>query len=278
MDMPIGRHVSWDLSQPDFPSLDLDVIIHAATPASAELNIGDPARMFWLNLQAMQNVLSLAQSMKTPPIVVFTSSGGVYGEMPSHLERFPEGFEGAASTLDPKSAYAEGKRAAEFLLSEATSRGVCKGVVLRLFAFSGVHLPIDRHFAIGNFVRDAIASRSIRIHGDGSPVRSYLDGADMAKWIIKACQVGESSFAYHIGSEIPITVKRLAELVSSRAEYQLHHPISVSVLGETRMTDGVSRYVPDTSATRSCLGVEQAVTIEQSVDLMLESALRAGYL
>ena len=275
MDMPTVRHVSWDLSRLDVPSLDLDVIIHAATPASAELNIADPARMFWLNMQAMQNVLALAQSMKTPPTVVFTSSGGVYGEMPSHLERFPEGFEGAASTLDPKSAYAEGKRAAEFLLSEATSRGVCKGVVLRLFAFSGVHLPIDRHFAIGNFVRGAVESRSIHIHGDGSPVRSYLDGADMAKWIVRACQVGESGFAYHIGSEIPTTVKCLAGLVASQGEQYLHRPISVTVHGETRRTDGVSRYVPDTSLTRNRLGVEQTVSIERSLDMMFESALRA---
>ena len=69
-----------------------DVIIHAATPASAELNTSDPKRMYELNVRAMTNVIEFAARHETPPTVLFTSSGAVYGDMPIDLERFPEGW------------------------------------------------------------------------------------------------------------------------------------------------------------------------------------------
>ena len=230
--------------------------------------------MFWTNVRSMENVIRLAEGFPSPPRVVFTSSGGVYGEMPERFERFPEEYRGAVSPLDPRSAYAEGKRAAEFLLTEATQRGVCVGVVTRLFAFSGVHLPLDRHFALGNFVRDAVKHRLITVTGDGTAVRSYLDGMDMARWITKAAEVGEAGVPYHVGSEDAISIRDLANLVADRAARVLGFEVAVRVLGAWRSTDGVSRYVPETSLTRQRLGVAQTVSIMSSVDEMLTRAAR----
>ena len=221
----------------------------------------------------MENVIRLAESFATPPRIVFTSSVGVYEEMPEGIDRFPEGFGGAASCFDPRSAYAEGKRAAEFLLSEATHRGVCVGVVARLFAFSGIHLPLDRHFAVGNFVRDAINHGVVTVSGDGTPVRSYLDGSDMASWILKLVDAGEPGWGYHVGSEEAISVAELANLVADRAALMRGDAVEVEILGAQRDTDGVSRYVPETHFTRQMLGVSQSVRLTDSVDQMLKHAV-----
>ena len=196
--------------------------------------------------------------------------------MPPELDRFPEGFGGASSTLEAHAAYAEGKRASEFLLTEATSRGVCKGVVARLFAFSGTGLPLDRHFAIGNFVRDAVTRSEITITGDGTDVRSYMDGRDMAEWLLRCCEAGEPGFPYHIGSDQPISILQLAELVATRAKETLNRKVSVKVLGDKRDTDGVNRYVPDTAETRRRLNVEQRISLGESIDAMLLDAERMG--
>lgn len=199
--LPIGQHLVWDVTTSAPQVEDCAVVIHAATPASAELNSRSPAVMFWTNVRAMENVIRLAESFASPPKIVFTSSGGVYGEMPGGIDRFPEGFGGAASCFDLRSAYAEGKRAAEFLLTEATHRGVCVGVVARLFAFSGIHLPLDRRFSVGNFVCDPINHGVVTVSANGKSLRSYLDVCGMASWILKIDDVGEPGFANQIGSE-----------------------------------------------------------------------------
>ena len=275
-DTTFGSHVIWDLTNGDLPTFETDIIIHAATPASAELNAQQPSQMFWANVASMENVIRYAESLSKPPIVLFTSSGGVYGEIPTGRMRFNEADLTAPSPLEVRSAYAQGKRSAEFLLSEASARGVCVGIIARLFAFSGVGLPLDRHFAIGNFVRDAVTRSEITITGNGTAVRSYLDGRDMAEWLLRCCEVGEPGFPYHIGSDQPISILELAELVATRAAGTLDREVSVRVLGESRYTDGVSRYVPETTETRRRLNVEQRISLEESIDAMLLDAERVG--
>ena len=270
---PRVEAITWDLSTDRLPEPDggFDVIVHAATPASAVFNAEQPAQMFWMNVNAMQRVLQFAERMEFAPTIVFTSSGAVYGEMPSNMTRFPEGFNGASQTLDVRSAYAEGKRCAEYLLTEATTRGVCSGIVLRLFAFSGVHIPRNRHFAIGNFVRDAVETGEIVVRSDGSAIRSYLDGADMAQWILSSIDGGEPGFAYHVGSDAPISVGELADLVANRSLITLGRDVRTVVLGTPHPLDGISRYVPEVTTTKKHLGVEQRVLLEESIDRMLRS-------
>ena len=84
--------------------------------------------------------------------------------------------------MDPRSAYAEAKRLAETMFAAATESGDVEAVVARLFAFIGPRIPLDAHFAAGNFLRDALAGRPVEVHGDGQPRRSYLYAGDLPEW------------------------------------------------------------------------------------------------
>ena len=258
-----------DLTRVGLTLPEVDVIIHAATPASASLNITNPAEMYSLNLLAMKNLLDLVKTWRTTPRIIFTSSGAVYGQMPSSLMTFSESSELQNSSSLQSSAYADGKRGAEAMLREATDSGICTGIIARLFAFSGEHLPRDRHFAIGNFVESAITMKKIIVRSDGLSIRSYLDERDMAHWLLSIAQKGTSSQIYHIGSERAISIRELAYLVAERCELMTGVKIPVEILGHSSPLDGVSRYVPSTVQTREKLGLSETISLESSIDSML---------
>jgi dTDP-glucose 4,6-dehydratase len=266
----------WDVSDRCPLKPEYNIIIHAATPASALLNATQPEKMFEQNVLAMKNIIDFAGRHDVPPIVLFTSSGAVYGDMPQGLERIPEGWKREFGSQPLTSAYARGKIEAEAMLQEATEAGKCVGLIARLFAFSGVHLPIDKHFAIGNFVRDVVQSQLITIRSDGSSVRSYMDGRDLAMWLLRIIEAGSPDEIYHIGSERSISIRELASLVAARFELLTNQAARVEILGASSPLDGVSRYVPSTYRTRQLLGIDETVTLETSIDQMIQHTINTG--
>ena len=268
------RHVVWDVVTESELDPNFDIIIHAATPASALLNSTQPKVMYEQNVLAMQNVIDFVGKHKSPPIVLFPSSGAVYGDMPNGLDRIPEEWIRPNFSMPLTSAYAEGKIAAEIMLRKATQAGKCVGLIARLFAFSGIHLPVDKHFAIGNFVRDVVDSRLITIRSDGSSVRSYMDGHDLANWLLRVIEVGSPEVIYHIGSERSISIYELAVLIAERYELCTNQTARVEILGQSSPMDGVSRYVPSTRMTRQLLSLTETIELESSIDQMIQHQLQ----
>jgi nucleoside-diphosphate-sugar epimerase len=144
--------------------------------------------------------------------------------------------------------------------------------IARGFAFVGPHLPLDAHFAIGNFIRDALAGGPIRIRSDGTAVRSYLYAADLAVWLWTILVAGKSGQAYNVGGAEAVTMAELArrvrdELAPNSQIQQDRQPIP----GQP-----VDRYVPDVSRAANELGLEPRITIEEAVSRTAEWARRCA--
>jgi len=262
--------VPWDVTSDSVPNLQVDAVIHAATPASAELNARSPRLMFDQIVEGTRRVVEFCAKQPDPPRLIFTSSGAVYGEMPAEITAWTEDSKFAADPLDAKNAYASGKRIAEELFVLAGREGVCRPTIARLFAFSGRHLPLDKHFALGNFVRDALDGGPIRVRGTGTAVRSYLDGDDMATWLLLAL-FSETSVdkVIHVGSDHAIMISELAHLVADRAGIDRQAEERVVIEGRTTAIDGRDRYIPSTRVTRTLLGVTEVTSLGESIDEML---------
>lgn len=236
------------------------LVIHAATEASAKLNAEAPLTMVDTIVQGTRAALEFAVATGTRRFLL-TSSGAVYGPQPSELTHLSEGYVGAPQPTDAGSAYGEGKRLAELLCACFQKQHGLEPLIARCFAFVGPFLPLDAHFAIGNFIRDALLGGPLRVGGDGTPYRSYLYAADLTVWLWTILVKGMASRPYNVGSEHDLPISDLAEAVRDT----LCPKSTVNIAGR-RATDGqVSRYVPRTARAREELGLQERVPLREAI-------------
>jgi dTDP-glucose 4,6-dehydratase len=243
-----------------FPQGAYAQVLHLATPASAVLNADQPEAMFDIIVAGTQHVLAFAQQAGAANLLL-ASSGAIYGPQPPGLEAIPESYGGAPNPSDPASAYAEGKRAAELLCACAYRRGQPAPKIARCFAFVGPRLPLGAHFAIGNFIRDALEADEISVQGDGSPYRSYLYAADLIIWLLAILLRGEANRPYNVGAEQAISIAELARRVGALLAPEKRIAIRQPPSGQPP-----SRYVPDIARARSELGLQIGVSLEQGIE------------
>lgn len=188
-------------------------ILHAAADSTIGPSL-TPLDRYLQIVQGTQNMLDFAIKTEAKKFL-YTSSGAVYGTQPSNMESIPENWHGMPDPLNPQNAYGIAKRAAEHLCTLYYHTYGLHTVIARCFAFVGPDLPLDVHFAIGNFIRDALYRDEIVVNGNGSPIRSYLDQADLAVYLLTLLDKGVANEAYNVGSDQPIAIFELANIVKN---------------------------------------------------------------
>ena len=207
----------FDLSSCDATSyLDLPVceyVIHmASVTASESYNQIDPLVKYRLLATGTELIADYCKHNKVKK-VLFTSSGAVYGENTS-LGRMHE--EDACQVLVDKPATYSlllGKLAAEFTISCLKEYSDTDACICRCFGICGPWLPVDLHYALGNFVYSALRQEEIVINSDGLSLRSYIDTRDLAEWILCLLTSNTRHLIYNVGSDESISIKDLAENV-----------------------------------------------------------------
>ena len=253
----------------DFPSGKFDYVIHAATEASAKLNEADPQEMLDAIIGGTRRVLEFAAQAGVKKLLL-TSSGAVYGKQPAEITHVSEDYLGAPDPLLPSSAYGEGKRVSEHMCVVHARQHGYEVKIARCFAFVGPHLPLDTHFAIGNFIRDAMRGGAINVAGDGTPMRSYLYASDLTVWLWTLLFKAPTERAYKVGSAAEISIQHLAEAVC----VALGAKPTVSVQKQAYPDSPISRYVPSISKAVDGLGLQVSVSLVQGI---LKTAMWHGW-
>src|SRR3954466_12285091 len=234
-------------------------VIHAATDSGQPLAERDRLLMFDTIVEGTRRTLDFARRAGARRFLL-TSSGAVYGRQPADLTHVPEDYAGGPDAANAGQVYAEAKRAAEMLCALHADADL-QPTIARCFAFVGPYLPLDAHFAVGNFIRDALGGGPIRVAGDGSPSRSYLYAADLVIWLWTILLRGRSLRPYNVGSEDAISIANLAHLVART----LAPRSAVEIAGTAIPDRPAERYVPSSARIQRELGVKVAVNLEEAL-------------
>lgn len=262
----LGNHATVDWCHGDVrsfisPDGHFAFVIHAATAASLPLSQAEPLMTFDTIVNGTKRVLEFADHSDCQAFLL-TSSGAVYGPQPADLSHLPEDYMGAPSPNLPTSAYGEGKRAAELLC--AVSGLPTK--IARGFAFVGPFLPMNGHFAVGNFLRDAAINGTIEVKGDGKSIRSYLYAADLVVWLLAILCDGRTNRPYNVGSDKAISIGDLAHKVA-----QCAGDCKVKISG-AKNHEPPQQYLPSIERARTDLGLEVWTSLEDALPRTLRHA------
>jgi len=257
---PSIEMVQGDVRDFEFPAGGFTHVVHAATEASAQLNATEPLRMLDTIVKGTRRVLEFAVARGASKLLL-TSSGAVYGRQPPGVSHLHEDHPGGPDCINPQSAYAEGKRVAELLCTIVGAKGGLEAKIARCFAFVGPYLPLDAHFAMGNFILDGLSGGPIRVKGDGTPLRSYLYASDLAVWLWTVLFRGEPCRPYNVGSEHAISIAELADRVADA----FHPRPSVEIAGVAQPGAQPERYIPSTERARLELGLEETVGLDEGL-------------
>jgi dTDP-glucose 4,6-dehydratase len=241
-----------DVRSFEFPAEAHTHVVHAATDSGGAQSARTQESLAASIVAGTERVLAFAQQTGAKRLL-YVSSGAVHGRSTSDAQT-PETH--PIPEL-PAGGYEAAKLAAERLCLAAP----VETVIARCFAFVGPRLPLDQHFAIGNFIADALAGRAIQVKGDGSPRRSWMYMSDLAVWLWTLLAQGQSGRAYNVGSDAGCSIAEAAKLVAAALAPEL--PVEIAGVASPR--GSINSYVPSVERARAELGLQVSVPLDEAL-------------
>ena len=238
-------------------------VLHAATDSTIGPSL-NPIFRYKQIVDGTTNILDLALATSSKRFLL-TSSGGIYGTQPLDVLELAEDWCGSPPLDNIDAVYSHAKRTAEHLCALTRNSHHLETIVARCFAFSGRDLPFDAHFAIGNFIKDALTSERIVVNGDGTPLRSYLDQFDLAHWLFTLMFDGVDGETYNVGSNRAISIAELAHLVRDL----LATGKPVCVLDKPNSSER-NRYIPNIDKIKLHHKLSPTISLERSILTMAD--------
>lgn len=238
---------------------DITFIIHAAASPDNRVHVSNPIDCISVITHGTGNLIDKSFNLSYLKNFLYLSSGQVYGKKSKETEMISENKFGPLDCNSITNIYAEAKRLAEATCCAYFSQYKLPITIARPFSFIGPYQSLTKPWAINNFINDAFNSKTIRIIGNGEPVRTYMYPVDMVVWLLKIMLNGKPSKAYNVGSPYGISLKSLAEKIVS-----VTHSNAKIELKFTNEDN--SKYIPDLNLGFSELGLNIAYDADKTIE------------
>ena len=178
---------------------------------------------------AVKNYINLAKKFHKGSVIIYTSSGAVYGDQPSVIRGFRESsaLNYQKQQIKYKRDYAKTKLYNEKKFKTLVNYNI-KIIIARCFTFVGKKIPLNDKFIIGNIIRNIIKKRTIKIQSNHSVIRSYMHTYDLSDIFFRLFALQKRNLnIYNIGSDDPIDLHLLVKKLSLifNLNYKFHKNI-----------------------------------------------------
>ncbi|MFJ9771473.1 NAD-dependent epimerase/dehydratase family protein [Kitasatospora sp. NPDC101157] len=237
-----------------------DYVIHAAAYADVAACTRRPDTAFAANVHGTQTVLDAVMESSVKRLV-FVSSASVYGDgtpTEDSVARFAED-----QPLTPISVYANTKLWGEHQVRLMLGGSGSEYSIVRYFSVYGdpqIPKPGSHSWMVPWLALSAHTGKPMRLNGGGHQVRDMVHVEDIAHATILALVTDQAAGqTINIGTGIPTSVRRIAELVAA------HYPRAAFI--ETPMPEGDPRGgYADTRRATDLLGWRPAITLTEGVN------------
>lgn len=252
----------------------VQVIYHFASQAAVTTSILDPQSDFEINVMGTFNVLEAARLRGDRPIVLFTSTNKVYGEMTDlvieekdtryQFRDYPQGISEDRS-LDFHSPYGCSKGAADQYMHDYARIYDLPTVVFRMSCIYGKRqFGIEDQGWVAHFTIAAALNRPLTIYGNGKQVRDilWIDDLVRAFQLVVENIDSTSGQVYNVGGGQTNTISIWAEFGEMLSQLS-GHQLSVNYK-DSRPGDQLI-YVSDTTKLRKAVGWKPLVGKEEGI-------------
>lgn len=236
----------------------LDYIFHLAATNLLK-SIDDPMYDLSVNCKATLNILLSVQQLKHRPVLIYSSSGSVYGE-PAYK---PQGED---HPLNPSSPYGISKLAAEkYVLLWNKLYGV-QSIALRYYNVYGPRQNYKKRAGvIGIFIDDVLNDHVPVIEGTGDQERCFTYVQDVVRAnVMAALSKGAYGQAFNIASKEITTINELASIVIKACGKKIK-PIYVK-----RRIGDIDSFQPSIDKAKKYLGYKPSVKLKVGINETIE--------
>ena len=241
-----------------------DFIYHLAAAVGVRLIVESPVRTIETNVKGTEVVLEIANKKKKP--VLIASSSEVYGKATKVPFCEADDLVMGATTRG-RWAYACSKALDEFLGIAYFHEKKLPVVVVRLFNTVGPRQTGRYGMVLPTFVKQALASRPITVHGDGTQSRCFGYVSDVVEALVPLISREEAyGKVFNIGSEEEITILDLAKLVKSKLESDSEIVFIPYDQAYDSGFEDMRRRVPDIRRIRQLVGFEPRTPLPDIIE------------
>lgn len=142
-----------------------------------------------------------------------------------------------------------------------------KTSIARCYTFIGEHLPLNKHFVIGNMILDAIKNNQILLKSNYKVFRSYMFADDMVDWLIKILLTSTNKTrTFNVGSDEVVEIGKVANIIGNL--------FNKSVIRPKITNKNTDIYTPNINKTKKEMRLKLNYDLIQSIKVTINRILK----